>query len=203
MATAIGNSTVFYKPNIAEGYKLVEKSTIIMKYMKIIALCSLFFVTITSYAQMPPSKIAEVVAKVEALPIKPGEWAGKAWMQMGNERQEVDQYERITLLLDGAVILIEGTGKQGDQVVHHAVATLSYDPIKQAYQFQSFKDGYITSADCKLHEDGKFEWSMENPRGVTRYTIWLENGKWKETGAFSGDGGNTWYPFFEMELSKK
>ncbi|MBK7873824.1 MAG: DUF1579 family protein [Saprospiraceae bacterium] len=86
---------------------------------------------------MPPSKIAEVVAKVEALPIEPGEWAGKAWMQMGNSRQEVDQYERITLMLDGAVILIEGIGKQGDQVVHHAVATLSYDPIKQAYQFQS------------------------------------------------------------------
>lgn len=174
-----------------------------MKYMQMMSLCSFLLIAITSHAQMPPSKTAEVASKVAALPIKPGEWTGKAYYQIGNERQEVDQYERITPLLDGTVILIEGIGKQGDKVVHHAVATLSYDPVKQAYHFQSFKDGYITPAECKLHADGKFEWSMKNPRGVTRYTVWLEDDKWMETGAFSADGGKNWYSFFEMELKRK
>ncbi len=155
------------------------------------------------FAQMPPSKTKEVAAKVALLPIQPGEWIGKGYYQFGPNRQEVDQYEKISSVLDGSVLLIEGIGRQNGEVRHHAVGTLSYDPFAQKYMLRTFKDGYTVDADAELKEDGSFIWSMKNPRGITRYTVRLIDGTWLETGDFSADEGKTWSPFLEMKLQKK
>ncbi|MFN7115745.1 MAG: hypothetical protein ACK4TA_03045 [Saprospiraceae bacterium] len=153
-------------------------------------------------AQMPPSKSKEVAAKIAMIPIKAGEWTGKAYIQAGKEKIEVNQWEKITYLLDSTVILIEGIGTSEGVMGHHAVAILGYDPFQQKYLFRSFKDGYVTDADCKLHADGKFEWLIKSPQRLTRYTIWLENKQWHETGEFSLDSGKTWQSFFEMKLQQ-
>jgi hypothetical protein len=154
-------------------------------------------------AQMPPAQTDSVAAKMSLLPLKEGEWSGRGWIRMGKEKHEFDQHEKISLLLDGTVLMIEGTGTENGKVIHKALAVLSYNPASKNYSFRTFKDGYTADATCALGADGVFTWLMENPRGTTRYRSKLVNGQWSETGDFSPDKGKTWHPFFEMTLSKK
>lgn len=169
--------------------------------------CLFLFLVILStlclHAQMPPSKTKEVAAKMTLLPIQAGEWTGVGVQQFGPNRYEVDQYEKITPMLDGTVLLIEGIGKDKGTIRHHAVATLSYDPATQKYLFRSFKDGYVVDAETELKADGSFVWSMQNARGTTRYIVRMVNGVWLETGEFTTDGGKTWTAFLDMKLQKK
>lgn len=162
-----------------------------------------FFSTNTLFAQMPPSKTKEVAAKLALLPIKEGEWTGIGVQQFGPNRYEVDQYEKITPMLDGSVFLIEGIGKDKGVIRHHALATLSYDPATQKYLLRTFKDGYVVDAETELKEDGSFIWSMQNSRGTTRYTVRMVEGNWLEKGEISMDGGKTWTAFLDMKLQKK
>lgn len=154
-------------------------------------------------AQMPKPQTDSVAAKLALLPIKPGEWVGKGWIKMGPEKHEFEQHEKITSFLEGSVLMIEGTGTQNGETIHKAMAVLSYDVATSAYKFRSFKDGYMTDADCGLNADGSFYWTMKNPRGIVRYVISLKDEKWIETGSFSFDNGENWMPFFEMTLTKK
>ncbi len=173
--------------------------------MRNVCLFLLFIIlsTLHLHAQMPPSKTKEVAAKMALLPIQAGEWTGTGVQQFGPNRYEVDQYEKITPMLDGTVLLIEGIGKDKGAVRHHAVATLSYDPTTQKYLFRSFKDGYVVDAETELKADGSFVWLMQNPRGTTRYIVRMVDGTWIETGEFTMDGGKTWTAFFDMKLQKK
>lgn len=157
----------------------------------------------TGYTQMPPNKTQEVAAKLALLPLKEGEWTGIGVQQFGPNRFEVDQYEKITSMLDGSVFLIEGIGKHQGIVRHHAVATLSYNPITQKYLMRSFKDGYVVDAETELKEDGSFVWSMQNGSVTSRFTISMKNGNWLETGEYSTDGGKNWTSMLEMKLQKK
>jgi len=160
-------------------------------------------VTNTLFAQMPPSKTKEVAAKLALLPIKEGEWTGIGVQQFGPNRYEVDQYEKITPMLEGTVFLIEGIGKDKGAIRHHALATLSYDPATQKYLLRTFKDGYVVDAETELRADGSFVWSMQNARGTTRYIVRIVDGAWIETGEISMDGGKTWMGFLDMKLQKK
>lgn len=169
--------------------------------------CFLLLLTLlinnTLFAQMPPSKTKEVAAKLALLPIKEGEWTGIGVQQFGPNRYEVDQYEKITPMLDGSVLLIEGIGKHEGVLRHHALATLSYNPVTQKYVMRSFKDGYMVDAETELKEDGSFVWSMQNGPVTSRFTVRLTNDTWLETGEFSMDAGKTWTPMLEMKLQKK
>ena len=173
--------------------------------MRNVLLFLLFIIasTFQLHAQMPPSKIKEVAAKMALLPIQPGEWTGIGIEEFGPNRYEVDQYEKITPMLDGSVLLIEGIGKDKGVERHHALATLSYDPVTQKYLLRSFKDGYMVDAETELKADGSFVWSMQNPRGTTRYIVRMVDGTWIETGEITMDGGKTWTAFLEMKLQKK
>lgn len=199
--------TDFYKPYCVIANKLAGKFTLVkiqntMRNFCFLLLLALLF-TNNLFAQMPPSKTAEVAAKLALLPIKEGEWTGIGVQQFGPNRFEVDQYEKITPMLDGSVLLIEGMGKHQGTVRHHALATLSYNPATQKYVMRSFKDGYMVDAETELKEDGSFVWTMQNGPATSRFTVRLMNGTWLETGEYSMDGGKTWTPMLEMKLQKK
>lgn len=141
-----------------------------------------------------------------------GRWQGEGSTQMGPgpaKKSTVD--ETLQFKLDGTVMLIEGIGKATDpqtnqmQVVHHAMAILSYDPANNQYKFQTYlKDGRSTPALLNIIEENKYEWGFDVPNGKIKYLITIDPAKktWNEIGQFSNDNGTTWMKFFEMNLRK-
>ena len=139
-----------------------------------------------------------------------GEWKGEAWIQMGpNKRENVIQTEKVTPTAGGKVLLVEGLGRRkmedgtaGD-VVHDAIAMISWDKAKSTYRFI----GHVAqqeSVDSSLDmtAPNTLVWGMDTPQGKVRFTIRLtEKGQWNEVGEFSRDGTN-WMKFFEMTLTK-
>ena len=141
-----------------------------------------------------------------------GQWRGEGSTQMGPgpaKNSTVD--ETLQFKLDGTVMLIEGIGKAIDvqtnqsQVVHHAMAILSYDPATGQYKFHTYlKDGRSTPAQLKVIENNKYEWGFDVPNGKVKYIITIDPEKktWYEIGEFSNDNGTNWIKFFEMNLEK-
>ena len=136
-----------------------------------------------------------------------GEWAGEGWIQMGpNGREEFTQTEKVEAKLDGAAILIEGIGHSKEatpQKVHHALAVVSYDPVKKKPVFSSFVAGRPPLVADVEAAPGRFVWSFSPPNGGhVRYTITVDGAKWREIGEHSRDG-QQWSQFFEMSLDRK
>jgi hypothetical protein len=141
-----------------------------------------------------------------------GQWQGEGSMQMGSgPARKSNVVETLQFKLDGTVMLIEGIGKAVDpqtnqsQVVHHAMAILSYDPATGQYNFHTYlKDGRSTPAVLKVIEENKYEWGFDVPNGKIKYLIAIDPAKktWHEIGEFSNDNGKTWMKFFEMNLTK-
>lgn len=134
-----------------------------------------------------------------------GEWSGPATIQMGpGEPQKVQQSERVQSKLGGRVLLVEGLGKTGDEVVHQALGVVSYNEKTKKYEFDAWtaRDGH-TDAWIDVAENGVVTWGFDTPMGKIRYTVTrTEAGAWYETGEYSRDG-NQWRKFFEMTLTKK
>jgi hypothetical protein len=140
-----------------------------------------------------------------------GQWQGEATIQMGpGKPQRVVQTENVQSKLGGKVLLIEGLGKRKNddgtvgEVVHDALAVLSWDDAKKSYRFSGYTAQYGAMETTLDVSDGPVAvWAMDVPGGKTRYTITLtEKGEWHEVGEFSRDGSK-WMKFFEMTLTKK
>lgn len=139
-----------------------------------------------------------------------GEWSGEATMQMGpGKSSTVLQTEKVTSKAGGKALLVEGLGKRkladgkaGD-VVHDAIALISWDKTKKTYHFDAHvaqQESVDTTID--LVASNTAVWGFDSPRGKVRYTIRLnDKGQWNEVGEFSADG-QKWMPFFEMTLTK-
>jgi hypothetical protein len=140
-----------------------------------------------------------------------GQWEGEATIQMGSGKpQRAFQTESVQTRLGGKILLIEGLGKRknddgtiGD-VVHDALAVLSWDDAKKSYRFSGYTAQYGAMETTLDVTDGPVAvWAMDVPGGKTRYTITLtDKGEWREVGEFSRDGAK-WMKFFEMILTKK
>lgn len=155
-----------------------------------------------------PDRSADVRAAMARLPIAPGTWEGEAWFRRGPAAPDtILQVERVEARLNGQVLLIEGIGRakaDPDRVVHHAFATLGWDPHQGEYRMTAWlADGSVTDADAAF-EDGVFTWGFRVPDGpVVRYRVSApEPGAWQEDGEASMDGGETWFPFFGMTLHR-
>ncbi|MDQ8197411.1 hypothetical protein QEH56_04590 [Pelagicoccus enzymogenes] len=160
----------------------------------------------TLQAQMPDVK-APVQAAMQELSIMVGDWEGTSWtMSPDGTRQNAAVRESIQWKLDETVLLIEGRGTdENDQKVHHALATLCFDPLTRNYKFDTHTfQGLNTQASFEVLEaNAKFRWGYEIPGGQIRFTItFTENGhRWHEKGEFSPDG-ERWFPTMEMNLQK-
>lgn len=139
-----------------------------------------------------------------------GEWKGEAWMQRGPGKPEYFvQTEKVTPKAGGKALLVEGLGRKkledgtaGD-VVHDAVALISWDKVKNKYRF----DAHVAQQESvdtaiEVTAPNTAVWGFDTPQGKIRYTIRLtDKGEWNEVGEFSRDGTN-WMKFFEMTLTK-
>lgn len=134
-----------------------------------------------------------------------GRWKGSGWMRRGpGEPHRFDGTETVAMRLDGRVLVIEGEHRAAgtDQVVHHAMAVVSWDEEAGEYRFRSYlangREGDFTGR----FEDGAFVWGMELPGQQIRYTIRFGDDRWLEIGERSADGGESWQKFFEMDLAR-
>lgn len=137
-----------------------------------------------------------------------GTWEGSGWLAMGpTGRSEFRGRETVEARLDGLVLVVEGVhhavgGPKDGQLVHHALAFISWDPQSTQYRFRThLAEGRAGDYTGRM-ENGAFVWGMESPRGTMRYTIRLdEQGRWSEIGEHSTDGA-TWRQVFAMELRR-
>ena len=158
----------------------------------------------TASTQSPSPSGEAGLAAMEKIAFMAGEWKGEGWMRRGpGEPNRFTSNEMVETRLDGRVLLVEGLHRAegSGEVVHNAVALLSYDADTGGYRLQShLLDGRSGDYPATL-EDGSFVWTMEAPSGHIRYTITVEGDAWHEVGEFSADG-DTWRPFFQMDLER-
>lgn len=181
-----------------------------MKHLVLTILVLVFVTSINLLAQAPAGAVHREKLAVFSNWI--GEWTGEGSVQMApGTPKKSSVYEKIEYKLDGAVVLIEGTGKSIDEttkkeiITHHALAVLSWDDTSQEYKFKTYlQDGKSTDAWFKHIEENKYAWGFETPNGQIKYSITIDGTKktWKEIGEFSKDG-TQWFKFFEMNLNKK
>ncbi|HBH22110.1 MAG TPA: hypothetical protein DDY13_01675 [Cytophagales bacterium] len=170
-----------------------------MKTINIHFICIILLLSNYSFAQFAETD-QEAKAAMTQLAFIVGDWSGEGWM-MGRDREKrlFDQTENIRFKLDSAAILIEGVGSHKGEVVHNALAIVTYDKAKQHYNFRSYlANGRVGEYKAELIDD-KFYWY---PRDDMRYIIEMnDQGQWFEVGEMNREG--TWYQFFEMTLNKE
>ena len=139
-----------------------------------------------------------------------GDWKGVASVQMGPGKPQLTLMdEHVQSKLGGKALLINGLGNRkmedgsaGD-VVHEALAVISWDDAAKKYRFDAWtaRDGYVAA--WIEPGDRKATWGFDTAQGSRiRYTITIdEKGQWHEVGEFSRDG-KQWMGFFDMTLHK-
>lgn len=145
------------------------------------------------------------LAAMQAISFFAGSWEGEGWMRRGpTEPTPFRSSERVESRLGGRLLIVEGLhhDKESDQVVHHAVATISYDAETSKYRFLSHLEDGRSGDYLGQLEDGAFVWGYEVPHGKIRFNIRITEDHWSETGEFSADGAQ-WNQFFAMELDRK
>lgn len=153
--------------------------------------------TTAGYAQEITGKEAQKA--VSRLHFITGNWAGSGWMTgPDGQKHYFTQTEHIRFKLDSTAILIEGLGKDGQKVIHNAMAVVTFNQPENNYNFHSYlANGRSGRFKAELL-DGKFYWY---PNENMRYIIYLnEKGQWYETGEIRRD--HNWSQFFEMTLDK-
>lgn len=138
-----------------------------------------------------------------------GKWKGEAVArQRDGSTTKVIQEENIEYRLDNTLLLIEGTGRNPEnlnEITFNALAVVSYDEAAKEFRFRShLRDGKQTDAYFKALGDNHFEWGFDIPGNAKmRYDIKLDPKAktWLETGEYSPDG-TTWYKFIELKLTK-
>ena len=169
-----------------------------------VSIVSIIPAPLLAQAQVDPAPAIEAVTQAAFLE---GSWAGEGWIQMGQgPKEEFTQTETVTLMLDGAVMLIEGighsTGEESARKVHHALALISFDPVNETLIFSSFVAGRPRLDLIPEVAPNTFRWRFSpSSGGEIRYSIVIEDGVWHEVGEFSRDG-ESWFHFFEMHLKK-
>jgi len=156
----------------------------------------LFSATLSAQRHIPDSLILSEMSKLHFIA---GNWAGEGWiLQRDGTKHTFTQTEQIEFKLDSTLLLIEGKGMAQGEVIHHAVAIISYDKQSGKYRFNShLPDGTNGNYDAELIGD-QFYWY---PFPEMRYIIYLnENGQWYEKGEMLREGN--WFQFFEMTLDR-
>ena len=134
-----------------------------------------------------------------------GQWKGTAIMTDQNGRNEIHQTEDVKWGLDGKILIINGKGFKGEggEKVFEAYGIIHWDPATSKYVFNAYThEGRYTQAEAYF-EGEDFIWTFEIPNngGRIKYSLKLNDNSWVEDGQFSRDG-ETWYPFFHMELTR-
>jgi hypothetical protein len=187
---------VRFNPSVGDsGYDLLM--------IRFFAFLTILAATSTSTVQAQnrgPNREAQKEA-MKKLSFLVGKWGGDASVDSGPERRiQLKQTEVIEYRLDGLILLIEGMGRDAaGKVVFNAVAVISYNEEKKAYEVRAYNDG--RKVDSPLETDGKgFAWGFESGPAKVRHVMKLtESGDWDETTTVKvGEGPET--PMVRMQL---
>lgn len=157
-------------------------------------------------APVPP----EAKTAMEPLAWMIGHWSGEGVYTSRDGRHSVLQTEQVRPALEGALLVVEGTGRAptadgspGD-VVFRAFGVLSGGDASGQYRFSAWQGGQFTDARAQLVDAETMTWGFDSPSGgQVQYTIrHPEADVWHETGAFRAAAGDEWRPFFEMTLRR-
>ncbi|MEZ5961487.1 MAG: hypothetical protein R3C30_13850 [Hyphomonadaceae bacterium] len=153
----------------------------------------------------PPDVAAQHAAMQRLAPLV-GRWQGEASL-LHPQQMTVFQSEDIEFALDGAAIIVRGTGydttERSGTPVFQALAVISYDDQRSIYEFRSYAMGRATTATGEVLGDGQFRWSINTGGPVRiRYTITVSGDTWNEIGEMSSDGGATWQQTIDMNLHR-
>jgi len=163
-------------------------------------------------AAQPASTQAQQVAAMEKIAWMPGIWEGSSTVERGAQgKAENFSWERVQRAAGGTALLIIGRhhrkladASRGD-LVHDAAALITFDPRSGKYRFVSqLADGSYGNHEAEIQGDA-FVWKVETPRGVARFRITLEQGRWTERGEFcptAEKGDAPCRPFFSMSLGR-
>ena len=156
--------------------------------------------------QLPPEMMQAAKDEMAAFSWMAGTWTGESWIVMGpGEPETASVLEHAEFRLNDTLFLIEGRGEHDGEVVHSALATIVYSPMERRFIMRAHRVGGMhVDADIQVSDD-KIIWGFEDPRaGQIRYTIQQSStGEWIESGEMSRDGGQTWFEFFGMTLTRK
>ena len=112
------------------------------------------------------------------------------------------QTERVTLLLEGSALAMEGQAFEldGHPTSSNAVGILAYDPGQGLYRFRSTALGAGEEPRVTVTPNG-WSWMLRGKSGDLRFTSTLEGETWREIGELApSEGAPT--RIFEMELRR-
>lgn len=135
-----------------------------------------------------------------------GEWRGSGWMMTpAGTRERFDSWERVTPRLSGNAMLVEGRHTAPGaptQIVHDAMAMITWDSRANAYRFRSALATGM-GGDFPLEvSPGRFAWRMDLPGGRIDYVAEFNGDTWTERGRRTGADGRA-VDFFEMTLRRQ
>lgn len=130
-----------------------------------------------------------------------GIWRGKATIVQPGGTIELVQTERVGDMLDGAVKVVEGRGYRPDGTkAFNAFAMVSFDPATGRYTMRSHAEGrYGEFTITPMPGKQGLIWEIPAGPATIRYTIWLEQGRWREYGERIVTGQPP-FRFIEMDL---
>lgn len=153
-----------------------------------------------------PPNVAEQREAMARLAPLIGRWSGEANV-LSPSTHLVHQTEQVETALDGALLVVHGTGYDNPAhtgaPVFQALAVISYNDTRDSYEFRTYAMGHASTAIGEFLPDGAFRWSLR-PGGPVRiqYTIRVEGDVWTEVGEMSYDDGQTWTRTIEMRLTR-
>lgn len=163
----------------------------------------------SALGQHAPPDLGEQRAAMARFAGLVGQWQGEA-VTAGPNPAVVHQTERVERALDGLLLVVNGAGyatpDRAGAPVFQAMAVISYDDRRDAYEFRAYThQGYASTGAGEFLADGSFRWTP-TPGGESpvrmRFTIRFDESAWRETGEMSRDGGQTWTPTLEMNLRR-
>jgi hypothetical protein len=144
-------------------------------------------------------------AAIERLSSLVGQWSGTADLEFPVQRT-IYQTERVERSADGLLLFIHGAGyadagHSGDPVFR-AFGVISYDDQRQIYEMRAYNEGRAVTAEARFLDDGRFQWTMNFSPVIVRYTLTVEDSRWREVGEMSRDAGATWTRTIEIDLAR-
>jgi len=138
-----------------------------------------------------------------------GHWKGTGWIEFGPRRFDFESSEIFAEKASGLAIIVEGLHHMAmpddkRQVVHDAVAMITFDPKSDRYRFVTqLANGRAGTYHATFTKDGDFQWTIpDTPQGKMIYTIsFQKDGQCREIGDLVSNSGDR-KKFFEMNLRR-
>ena len=131
-----------------------------------------------------------------------GEWVGTA-SGVGADRVPftVTQTERVGPILDGYVVLVEGTGfRDNGEPAFNAFGAISCD-AEAMCEIRSYSDGRTGTFPFTITDTG-YRWSIPaGPNAKMQYTATIDGNNWDQVGEFVRDGHDP-VQTFQMSLKR-